>query len=98
MVVTSLTLRIVFTLLTKTHPESLLRTEYLEDLDITAPICHTNRDCGTGCCYHGLCLAYCPNDMAKRGDGGATWGELSLFFGLLGELYLMYRLIMILLE
>ncbi|KAI2845739.1 hypothetical protein CBS63078_1579 [Aspergillus niger] len=60
--------------------ESLLRTE--ENLDITAPVCHTNRDCGTGCCYHGLCLAYCPNDMAKRGDGGATWGELSLFFGL----------------
>ncbi|RDK44819.1 hypothetical protein M752DRAFT_312542 [Aspergillus phoenicis ATCC 13157] len=51
--------------------ESLLRTE--ENLDITAPVCHTNRDCGTGCCYHGLCLAYCPNDMAKRGDGGATW-------------------------
>ncbi|RDH29701.1 hypothetical protein BDQ94DRAFT_161940 [Aspergillus welwitschiae] len=51
--------------------ESLLRIE--ENLDITAPVCHTNRDCGTGCCYHGLCLAYCPNDMAKRGDGGATW-------------------------
>ncbi|RAL02835.1 uncharacterized protein BO80DRAFT_463083 [Aspergillus ibericus CBS 121593] len=24
--------------------------------------CHTNRDCGTGCCYRGLCLAYCFGD------------------------------------
>ncbi|GKZ30507.1 hypothetical protein AbraIFM66950_009346 [Aspergillus brasiliensis] len=47
--------------------ESLLPTAENE-VDITAPICHTNRDCGNGCCYHGLCLAYCPNDMvmAKR--------------------------------
>ncbi|BCR94053.1 uncharacterized protein AKAW2_11099A [Aspergillus luchuensis] len=51
--------------------ESRLHTE--GDMDITAPVCHTNRDCGNGCCYHGLCLAYCPNDLAKRGDGDATW-------------------------
>lgn len=23
------------------------------------PLCHKNSDCGTGCCYNGLCLAYC---------------------------------------
>ncbi|RAK86943.1 hypothetical protein BO79DRAFT_269924 [Aspergillus costaricaensis CBS 115574] len=51
--------------------ESRLHTE--GDIEVTAPVCHTNRDCGNGCCYHGLCLAYCPNDLAKRGDGDATW-------------------------
>ncbi|GKZ17216.1 hypothetical protein AbraCBS73388_007268 [Aspergillus brasiliensis] len=27
--------------------------------DIYNPLCHKDSDCGTGCCYNGLCLAYC---------------------------------------
>lgn len=40
---------------TPTH--SHLRTNILTRPD--NPQCYKDTDCGTGCCYNGLCLAYC---------------------------------------
>ncbi|PWY92826.1 hypothetical protein BO70DRAFT_349134 [Aspergillus heteromorphus CBS 117.55] len=32
------------------------------------PICHRNSDCGTGCCYNGICLAYCFHEQGPIED------------------------------